>query len=161
MSRMCLDSGQSPDAKWRARLLSRSDMMTIARHFNAGLNPQESQVPQGRPNNCHIAHDDHVNGNEFQPSRWDSCRRAQWWPCASTVETPGYCRVVPLGRWKWSSGRESAHYFAGSSLRRLTPAATGICGRVVLLRRRDIWAAEHRSPTTNWLGAGDSRKAGR
>ena len=107
VSRLGLDSGHRPDTTWRARLLSRSDVMTIARHFNAGLNPQESQVPQGRPNNCHIAHDDHVNGNEFQPSRWDSCRRVQWWPCASTVETPGYCRVVPLGRWMRSGESQS------------------------------------------------------
>lgn len=61
---------------WHAWLVSRSDVMTIARHFNAGVNPQESQVPQGRPDKCHIAHDDPVCGNEFQPSRWDSCQRA-------------------------------------------------------------------------------------
>jgi hypothetical protein len=58
---------------------SRSDVMTIARHFNAGCNPQTFQVPQGRPN---------------QPSRWDSCRRRR----IPGVKTPGYCRVVPSGR---------------------------------------------------------------
>ena len=68
------------------------------------------------------------------PSLRDSCQRRR----IPGVETPGYCRVVPLGRWNCGSGRESAHSSAGRSLSRLTPAATG----------------------KRWMGAGESRNAG-
>ena len=53
--------------------------MTIARHFNAGSNPQTSKSRQGRPR---FAERNGWHGRNHapavQPSRWD------WWPCAST-----------------------------------------------------------------------------
>ncbi len=78
------------------RLPSRSDAMTIARHFNAGFNPQNIPSPEGMTGfsemkSCAKCGDDL---SFVQPSRWDS-RRGRRIP---GVETPGYCRVVPLGR---------------------------------------------------------------
>ncbi len=59
---------------------SRSDAMTIARHFNAGFNPQSIPSPGGttgfsKMKSCAKCGDDL---SFVQPSRWD------WWPCAST-----------------------------------------------------------------------------
>jgi hypothetical protein len=68
--------------------------MTIARHFNAGSNPQTFQVPLGTTEVC--------------GTKWLAWQK----PCASRsavpvglvavrkhpgVETPGYFRVVPSG----------------------------------------------------------------
>jgi hypothetical protein len=74
---------------------SRSDVVTIARHFNAGLVVKSIQVPEGRP-----SLPDEMEGHGgnivpfILPSLRDLCR-CRWIP---GVETPGYCRVVPLGR---------------------------------------------------------------
>ena len=66
--------------------------MTIARHFNAGFNPQIFQVPQGRPAFSNEMMNDGNHAPSVQPSRWD------WWPCAST---PALKRraIVELSRW--------------------------------------------------------------
>ena len=73
---------------------SRSDAMTIARHFNAGFNPQSIPSPGGttgfsKMKSCAKCGDDL---SFVQPSRWD------WWPCAST---PALKRraIVGLSRW--------------------------------------------------------------
>ena len=70
------------------------DAMTIARHFNAGLNPQNIPSPGGttgfsKMKSCSKCGDDL---SFVQPSRWD------WWPCAST---PALKRraIVGLSRW--------------------------------------------------------------
>ncbi len=54
-----------------------------------------SQVPEGRPGfQNEITGDGGTDAPSLQPSRWDSCRCRR----IPGVETPGYYRVVPLGR---------------------------------------------------------------
>jgi hypothetical protein len=74
---------------------SRSDTMTIARHFNAGLVVKTIQVPGGRPN---LPDEMEGHGGNIVPSGQPSLRDS--WRCRRIpgVETPGYYRVVPLGR---------------------------------------------------------------
>ena len=84
-------------------LPSRSDVMTIARHFNAGFNPQRFPSPGGttdvfKMKSCAKCGNDLPSG---QPSRRDSCRCRR----IPGVETPGYCRVVPLGRTRADGSR--------------------------------------------------------
>ena len=81
--------------------------MTIARHFNAGLVVKSIQVPEGRP-----SLPDEMEGHGgnivpfILPSLRDLCR-CQRIPGA---ETPGYYRVVPLGRTRcgWDSRAPNA-----------------------------------------------------
>ena len=69
--------------------------LKIARHFNAGFNPQNITSPGGTTD---IFQRNNGNGRNrapfVQPSLRDSCRCGR----IPGVETPGYCRVVPLGR---------------------------------------------------------------
>ena len=86
---------------------SQSDAMTTARHFNAGFNPPRFQVPEGR-----LRFADEMEGHGgnivpfILPSLRDLCR-CQRIPGA---ETPGYYRVVPLGRTRcgWDSRAPNA-----------------------------------------------------
>ena len=58
---------------------SRSDVVTIARHFNAGLVVKSTQVPEGRPS---LPDEMEGHGGNIVPSIQPSLR--DLWPCAST-----------------------------------------------------------------------------
>ena len=83
---------------------SRSDAMTIARHFNAGLNPQNIPSPGGTTEICRMKCGTWRELVTFvQPSLRDLCRCRR----IPGVETPGYCRVVPLGRTRADGSRSA------------------------------------------------------
>jgi hypothetical protein len=76
----CLQSGRGLPQSKTIRLFkaasvlvqkSRSNAVTIARHFNAGFNPKKSQVPEGRLKNTGLNVTTDICGDEFQPCRWD------------------------------------------------------------------------------------------
>ena len=70
-------------------------MVTIARHFNAGLNPQN--IFKSRRDDRYLPDEFEGHGGNIVmfglPSLRDSCRCRR----IPGVETPGYFRVVPAG----------------------------------------------------------------
>ena len=96
-------------------------MVTIARHFNAGLNPQN--IFKSRRDDRYLPDEIEGRGGNIVtfvlPSLRDSCRCRR----IPGVEMPGYYRVVPLGRTR-AEGAHSA-FRRGNGSRRNQMQADG------------------------------------
>jgi hypothetical protein len=105
-----------------SRRPSRSDGMTIARHFNAGFNPQTFQVPQGRP----------TFSNETMAMTETVCRPVSR-PCgtyAGADNDPALKRRAIFGLSRWDEQKRSVAVPGHSNARTATRFGQTDAGRL-------------------------------